>query len=189
MANAKKKLSVVLGCIVVIVVCIVIYQQYVLNSLMAKLQEQVDLISAGYISLMDETIVSLQKQHNFTQAQDRLTERTIETREKLKTAETLEEKIQQIGMLQAGLINFTESAANDPAISKEESFLHLQHEMGETGDVRALLKEYNTTAQKWNGTLQSSMGALTADILNSDRNLLPYLRFNGDQEFVPVIRM
>lgn len=165
------------------------YEQVLLGRLAATLQEQTALISAGYQSLITKNLEPLATQNEMNDQQKRILTRIDEFSTALETSESLEEKIQNISMLQVALVSFVKSVTVEQAFVKDAHFVYVQKEMGERGDMRELLRDYNTSALRWNNTIQSDIGSLTSQMDGSQRNLLPYLRFDGEQEFVTVVEL
>lgn len=185
----KKKLASFLVLAVAVTGGIVLYEQMVFRRLAAQLQAQADTISAGYQALATENLLPLAQEHDLTPAQERIAERIEETRAELAAAGTLEQKLQGISTLQVALVSFIKTVTADQTFVKDPLFVHLQKEMGERGDMREHLTAYNTSALRWNNSLQSEVGSLTSRLDGTERNLLPYLRFDGEQEFVTIVEI
>jgi len=185
----KKRLITFLCLTLLAVGGVVVYEQVLLGRLATTLEEQTALIGAGYQSLITKNLNPLATEYEMDDQQRRVLKRIKEFSTSLETSESLEEKIQHISMLQVALVSFVKSVTAEQAFIKDPNFVYIQKEMGERGDMRELLSNYNTTALRWNNTVQSDVGSLTSQIEGSDRNLLPYLRFDGEQEFVTIVEL
>lgn len=185
----KKRLLIILTLVILVVAGVILYEKVILGQLSAQLESQTTEIAQGYQTLITDDLNAVARTNTLNDQQQRILTRINENSSALTTAETLEEKIQNISMIQIALVSFVKTVTADQPFVKDTHFVHLQKEMGERGDMRELLKEYNTTALRWNKTVQSDVGSVTSQIDGSKRNLIPYLRFDGEQEFVTIVEL
>lgn len=182
-----KKIVTLLVAIAVITGGVVLWQRFSFGGLSAKLQQQTDTIAAEYTKLVESDVLGVARAHKLTAAQVRLVERMKSSVSAFSGSLSLQDKIQQISMLQAALVNFTQST--DSTLTSDPQFQHIAEEISERSSIRETLRSYNDTAARWNARIQSGLGSLTGQLDSVKRTILPYLRFDGQQDFVPVITM
>lgn len=185
----KKKIASFLVLAAMITGGVIVYEQMTFKRLAAKLQVESETIAAGYLALASENMLPLTQAYELTPTQEKIAERVKEDKAKLEQADTLEERLQNISKLQVALVSFIKSVTADQPLVKDSDFIELQKEMGERGEMRTHLTAFNTTALRWNNGLQSEVGSLAARIGNTSRNVLPYLRFDGEQEYVTIVEL
>lgn len=160
------------------------YQYWLLQKLSAQASKQTQTIIEGYSTIVSEYI---DPQTEISNDQQAFAERIHAILADLPKATTLEEKLNGISNLQTELTGFVQATPvekqHDPAMKQ------LSQEMGERGEIRALLQEYNTTALRWNTTVQGNIGSVAASVGGIDQNALPFLRFDGEQEFVTEVSL
>lgn len=184
----KRTASLLVLCIAV---CAIFAWQYVsFLRMQGALERETAAIADGYAVIIEQHVKPLEASHPLSDAQTKLirdmdTLSVALTEKKASIADT----VQAISNLQRALTRFSTSAANSPVIAADPSFAQLQKEIGERGTIRSLLSDYNATAAKWNHGVQSELGSVVSRIGGSDRSILPFLRFDGEQEFVPVISL
>lgn len=185
----KKKITSLLVLTVAVAGGVIVYEQMLFKRLAAQLQEQTDTIAEAYLSLSTTHLLPLEERYELAQDQREAIERVESQMANLEAAATLETKLQHISLLQVGLVDFIETATVEQPLVKDASFVHLQKEMGETGAIRENLSLYNTLALRWNRALQSEVGSVAARMGGTSENILPYLRFDGEQEFVTIVEL
>lgn len=185
----QKRLAAILALALAVAGGIVAYEHVVMARLTSTLDEKTGAIATGYIALVENNFLPLAETHRLTEPQRSLMQRVADTRRQLEEEAELEERIRIISLLQTALVNFIQTASPEQSFIKDARFIRLQKEMGERGDMRALLQEYNDTVLRWNNGMQSAMGSLLFSSGDGSRHLLPYLRFDGGQEFVTVVEL
>lgn len=174
-----------------IALCAVFIWQYASFMLLrGELEHQVAAIAEGYATIVREDVEPLQRTHTLNTAQSRLFTQMQKTATLLADNHlSVEERIQAISNIQRELARFSTAAADSPDIVADPVFAHIQTQIGEHGEIRTLLSQYNDIAAKWNHGIQSELGSVLGRIDRTGRSILPYLRFDGEQEFVPVISL
>lgn len=185
----KRRIITSLALILAVTTAAVVYQSFLFKRLSASLHRQADIIAEGYQTLVTDDLQPLQEEFPFTASQAKTAKRITDASTELAEAEALEDKLKGISMLQLSLVTFLTSVTAEQPFVKDGRLVHLQKEMGERGDMRELLRDYNTTALRWNNAVQSELGSLTAQVGGNGRSLLPYLRFDGEQEFVTIVEL
>lgn len=185
----KKRIASLLVCAVAVGGGVIVYEQLLFKKLAAHLEEQTAAIAAGYGTLAVETLTPLKERQTLTTEQERLADRATNLAEEIDTPASLQEKIQRISTLQMTLVSFSKSAHATSDLANDPAFIRLQEEMGERGSLRGQLNDYNTTARRWNNSLQSDVGSVTMRLNGGNSSLLPYLRFDGEQEYVTTIQL
>jgi hypothetical protein len=179
--------------ILFVLACLVVgggflYEHLLFEKLSAELETQTKTITLGYNSLVTTEALPLSQRFELNTVQNRLIQRIKGLNEELKEDLPVASRIEKISALQTSLSQFvTAMPEGHPEIVTDASFAHVQEEMGERGHMRPFLEDYNSLALKWNRGLQSELGSLTAGMREEGTGLLPYLRFDGNQEYVPVI--
>lgn len=167
-----------------------LYQYMVFSRIRANLEEQSKEIADAYVTLVQEDVVAIQDTFELTALQERMVTRLEDTVTSLKTEDmTVDTRVQAIGSLQATLHQFSSSFETNEEVLRDPHYGHLQESIGETGEVKDLLQTFNTTAARWNNGIQSEVGSILGRVDGSNRQILPYLRFDGGSEFVPVISL
>jgi hypothetical protein len=186
----KRRIFSLLAVTLVAVIGVFLYQYTVFSGVRAQLEKESTKVADAYTALVDTDVRILRETYPLTPAQTRLIDRLTQTAESLKTEDmSIDTRVQAIGSLQAALHQLSASLGENPEIAQDGHFAQLQTAIGENGDVRDLLQAYNTTAVRWNNGIQSELGSLLGRIDGANRSILPYLRFDGGTEFVPVISL
>lgn len=158
--------------------------------LRGELEHQVAAIAEGYTTMVREDVEPLETAYDMDATQTRILAQMKKASELLTEGNlSIEDQIQTISELQRALSRFSTAIADSPDIAVDPSFAHIQTQIGERGEIRALLTDYNATVAKWNHGIQSELGSVLGRIDSSGRSILPYLRFDGEQEFIPVISL
>lgn len=185
----KKRTASIL--VLFVAVCGVFLWQYIsFRSMRGQLEEVTAAIAEEYIAIVNEDVLAIESAHDLSAAQTRLVKHLKEASLNLEQEDmSLESTTQAISDLQRTLARFSTSVSTSSDIASDPSFSHLQTQIGERGEVRELLSDYNAIAVRWNRGIQSELGSVLGRFDGSDRSILPYLRFDGEQEFVPVISL
>jgi hypothetical protein len=184
----RKRLFTLLLVLAVTVGGTLAYQSVQQRRIAKLLEEQTKTIVQAYASLTDETVGSL-ADSDLTAVQLRTAGRIRETLTDLDGDITLVERVSGISTLQAALSGFASSVTPEQSIAQSQQLLHLQEEMSERTSLRPMLQKYNDTAVRWNGSVQSDVGSIAGQIGGLEQQILPFLRFDGKSEFVPVISL
>ncbi len=189
-AHMKRRIFSLLCITLVTIVGVMLYQYAAFSRIRADLDEQSKAIADAYTALIDEDVDAIREKFELTAVQERMVSRLEETADTLTTSDvSVEMRVQAIGSIQATLHQFSSSFEATEEIQRDPHYGHLQQSIGETGDVKELLQTFNTTAARWNNGIQSEIGSILGRVDGSDRQILPYLRFDGGSEFVPVISL
>lgn len=158
--------------------------------LRGELEHQVAAVAEGYTTMVREDVEPLASAYDMNETQTHILTQMKNASALLTEGNlSIEDQIQTISELQRALSRFSDAVEHSPDIAADPSFAHMQMQIGERGEIRSLLSEYNATAAKWNHHIQSELGSVLERIDNSGRSILPYLRFDGEQEFIPVISL
>lgn len=90
------------------------------------------------------------------------------------------EVLRHVSRMQMAAISLFE-LANDAGL-ESPSLEEFKLKMGDRGDARDLVRQYNEYARKWNMHSSSFFGSMVADIASAPGEQLPYLTYNGTQE-------
>lgn len=163
------------------------YQCWQLQRLSIQAHEQTQAIMEGYSDIVSEYVVPLMGNAAISPEQEAYARRVKAILSDVPSAATVEDALNGISNAQAELTGFVRAAPvtlqSDPAMRQ------LTQEMGERGEIRTLLQEYNTTALRWNTTLKGIIGSVAAAVGGIEQNPLPFLRFDGKQEFVTEVSL
>ena len=88
------------------------------------------------------------------------------------------QRLNTINRIQVTLHRLVQMFSGHP-LQGNQRLIALRNEIGERGEVRALLQEYNAKAKLWNNNTEDHLGSLTATVSNLKQELYPYLRFDG----------
>lgn len=185
----KRSLASLFVLLAIVAAGAVLYEQVSFKRLGAQLEEQTGAIGEGYAALVTGSLLPLSDAYSLTASQRSIMERAESGIERLRGSETIEQVLESIGMLQTALAGFIGTVTTDQAFVRDERFIRLQQEMSERGDMRELLNAYNSTALRWNNGLQRTVGSVAAGLGKPSDNLLPYLRFDGSQEYVTIVEL
>lgn len=185
----KRSLASFFVLLVIVVAGAVLYEQVSFKRLGAQLAEQTSAIGEGYAALVTDNLLPLRDAYPLTASQRSIMERAERGMERLQESDTLEEVLESIGTLQTALAGFIGTVTADQAFVRDERFIRLQQEMSERGDMRELLNAYNGTALRWNNGLRRTVGSVAAGLGKPSDDLLPYLRFDGSQEYVTIVEL
>jgi hypothetical protein len=191
MARARRIVVPTIALVGVAIVGSVVWtQEKMLTELPKKLNQQLSLVANAYRTIAETHAFPLQTSITTPEQQSTLMS-ARESHEKLGS-ETLpmREKLATIALLQISLHRFL-AVSDDGAITQREEYKNLQRAMGERGDVIQLLNDYNNTAKQWNDLLSAQVSGLLAQLTFSkdDRERMPMLRFDGQQEFMTIIHL
>lgn len=186
----KRRLFSLLCITLVTIVGVLLYQYAAFSRIRAALDEESKAVADAYSALIHEDVAILRDTYELTPVQERMADRLKETAEALTTDNmSVEMRVQAIGSMQATLHQFSSTFEASEDVLRDPHYAHLQQSIGETGDIKELLQTFNTTAARWNNGIQSEIGSILGTVDGSDRQILPYLRFDGGSEFVPVISL
>ncbi len=165
------------------------YDRYQLTILSETLMKNTATIVKGYEELVDSTIVPLQKNNTLTEKQALAAAHLAALRTTLANEKQISVVVSLIHDVQLSLVAFLRDLKPDqPYVNSAEVAL-IQREMSKNGKMRDSLNAYNETAALWNHRMQSGLGSLRADIVGNEGALLPYLRFDGEQEYLTTIHL
>jgi len=184
-----KKILAVLLTLVLVVVGVVAYNQYQIRALETLVKEKAAAVAAGYGTIIDQTLVPLNKTQTLSQTQATILRVVTQTREALGEEEKTPAMVSLIHTMQLSLVSFLKSVQPDQSFSGSDPIAYLQHEMSERGDINEQLSAYNEAAKQWNDRIQNKIGSLKGNILGTEGALLPYLRFDGQQEYFTTISL
>lgn len=184
----KKFLTIAFTLLVLVAVGGLIYQQYATKHLAAELDTISGTIAAHYQALADDEVASLERTGSLTDGQRLLAKQIRDAKTEIMQTSSIKEKIQIISNVQQALTTLA-FAATDTDTEKDPRFSILREEMSEDSSVIDSLQLYNDMAAKWNARTHSLLGSLIGSIANKQADLLPYLKFDGSQEYVPTIQL
>ncbi len=184
-----KKLIAALALLIIIVCSFVLYEQSQAKALAALLKEKTDAVVAGYDTMIEKNVVPLQKAGILTATQTAALRPLDALREQIKKEEQIPAIVSLINSVQLSLVSFVASVQPDQSFAASEEITTLQMETSEDGQMNDLLTEYNEAAKKWNDRLESGFSGFKGDLLGSEGALLPYLRFDGQQEYFTTIQL
>lgn len=187
--SIMKKILAVLVLLVLAGGGMIAYNQYQLRILEDDVKERAAAVVEGYGAIIDDTIVPLQKANALTQTQNASTRILTATRTELQAEEDITTIVSLINTVQLSLVSFLKGVTQDQPFAGSEGIALLQREMSEKGNMNTLLTAYNEAAKKWNDRVQNGIGNLKGDILGTEGRLLPYLRFDGQQEYFTTISL
>lgn len=185
----KKRLLLFLLLIVGASVAVVTYHQYSMRALATELQEQTRVVAQAYQTVVKENVSPLKKTYELTRSQENIVTRIEALAAELQEETSAADTVHAISALQIALVNFIQSVPAEQPMAEDPLFMHLRHVMSERSPLSPLLTAYNSLAIRWNTNLQSNMGSLAGSISSDHRSLLPFLRFDGQQEFIPVVQL
>lgn len=184
-----KKLLAVLVLLVLCVVGIVLYEQSQTKALAALVRERADAVITGYEKVIANSITQLDKTETLNPAQ--LTSvHTLDTLSKqIQNEQNLSTVVSLINSMQLSIISFTASVQPTQPFADSEQVALLQLETSEDGHMNELLTAYNEAAKQWNDHEANSWVSFKGDLLGTEGSLLPYLRFDGAQEYFTTIQL
>lgn len=167
----------------------IVYQQSAERRLSAELQEITTTIATQYQTLTNDLVAPLEASGKLNADQQSLLLHIRDVSDDMMHTSSILEKIKLISAVQKALTAIAsrelagENGENDPR------FAQLQEEIGERGAVTDDLQSYNDIAAHWNARTHSLLGSLMGSVTNTQEDRLPYLKFDGSQEYVPTIRL
>ncbi|GEM_PF-3640334 len=177
---------------------VVLYRQTSLTELTRDAEDRAEAVARAYSDLVD------------TQVRPLLAENLLPTRHPavpvltslsaaLQQSSSLPERLARISQLQLALWDLVNSAASAPeeTTGTEESAVPtgedpvaaLKKSIGNRGTIADLLEAYNSAAMRWNRAQERPWFSLRARLSGTEPPRLPFLRFDGRQEFVPIIQL
>lgn len=165
------------------------YDQYQMHALSQKLITETTAIEKGYNDIVDQSVLPLANSPALLDIQKREISHMRSMRAELAQDQSVLKTVSLIHDLQLSLVLFIQSIKPDQPFAESEPIAMLKQEMSENSHMRALLTAYNETAKQWNDRVQGHIGILSADVLQPTNELLPYLRFDGQQEYLTTIKL
>lgn len=183
-----KKAGILFLLAILLGVSAIVYKHYTLMAINTELELQTDVIAQAYHSLVSENVLPLIQGGTLTQRQQELASKAIETQTALQEkATSIIDAVDRISAAQKAVTAFAASLGENQ--SEDPRVLTLQKETGEDGDVRSLLSSYNTLMLRWNAATQDSLASMTASITGNAATMLPYLEFDGEQDYAPEVKL
>jgi hypothetical protein len=165
------------------------YDQYVIRTLTATLTKDTTDIATAYGTLIDTNVLPLKAVGTFTQKQNAAVSHMTSTRADEAHEQTIAVRVSLIHDLQVSLIAFLQDLQPEQTFINSPQVATLQREMGKNGHMRDLLTTYNDDAKIWNDHQGNFFGSLSTMMPGSMVPLLPYLRFDGEQEYLTTIHL
>lgn len=184
-----KVLSTAFVLVFAVMTAYVVVQQRTAAHLSRQLEEQTDAITQTYGHLAETQVFPIENSPDLTQDQRHSAARVRATLSKLGEDMEIGDKVVTINELQLALLAFLYHTTSSPEFGTSSGVAVLRHELGPNGRVRPDLDAYNQTARYWNDIRSRPLFTLQASLTPVDADMLPYLRFDGAQEFVPIITM
>lgn len=185
----RSKFFLILGIMGLLIVALVTRQSMLLADLQSDVRYQIDEIAGSYQEIAERYAIPLASYDEFTAEQSKSMVDVRRQYSALHQNKDILETAQDVIALQIALQSFLSATPSNSPVAQDGRFLALQSRMGKSGEVRALLKEYNNTAKRWNNYLGAPTAALSISFNRIDTRLLPYLHFMGQENYVPVISL
>lgn len=166
-----------------------LYNQYEERRIASALIEETGKIAESYDGLIEKNIIALQDKGMFTMQQRTAVEHMQLARKQFGTEMLISERVSLIHQLQKGIIAFLQDLQPEQAFVNSAEVALLQREMGKNGQMRALLTTYNELAGQWNDHQHTLLGNLLASLPGQKTETLPFLRFDGEQEYLTTIHL
>ncbi len=164
-------------------------QQRSIASVQTLLEAQTQSIAGTYRVFADRHVFPSENSRELTQDQRKASVRVRAAYSKLSEGLSVVERVLAISELQVALISYMNASLSSSASRNSEAAQMLQKELGPQGSVREQLASYNDSARLWNAFQTTPSGALRGQLTGGDGNILPYLRFDGQQEYVSIIEL
>lgn len=155
--------------------------------LAARLDTQTDEMAAAYRQMAEQHVFPSENSTELTQDQRKAAAHVRTMYSQLTEEMVMTEKVTAINELQMALISYLRHSLFSPSFVDSTATLSLQQALGEQGSVVDMLRGYNDTARQWNGLRASTMSRLQGQILGQEEEMLPYMRFDGNKEFIAII--
>lgn len=157
------------------------------SALAAQLETETDHMADAYRQMAEQHVFPSENSTELTQDQRRAAAHVRTMYSKLSEDLAMPEKVTAINELQMALISYLRHSLFSPSFVDSTATLSLQQALGEQGSVVDILRDYNDTARRWNDLHATAMGRLQGQMLGQDQDMLPYLRFDGNKEFITII--
>ena len=139
-----------------------------------ELEELTSAIGSSYIASQDH-LAKIQSSKVFSSRQRKLMKGIQSTAVALEEASSFDERIPLIQKIQTSSRVFIDSVEKDSPLYSKQEYREFARSMGEFGEVRKLLSEYNDIVNVWNNRGSS----FVASFLQQETEELPLLRFDG----------
>ncbi len=163
----------------------VFLQQSDERRLAAELKETIATVATGYQKLVHDLVLPLDAAGYLNDDQKQIAQSLRDISDTITQASSVQETTALVSKVQKGLT----AIANAKPTNPDTRFTQLQEEMSENGSIVHILQSYNDIAVQWNARTHSLLGSMMGSVTNRTSDLLPYLKFDGSQEYVPVIQL
>lgn len=180
----KRFLGILFIALALTCILMVVWQQKAVSALANRLDMLTREIADEYHSVIEPSRSALSRQPLLPVQRERL-ERLPSLSAAMREARHTQARVDAINDVQLALSAFLGSVSSDDPLRTHPSFGPLARMMDERGDMRDTLDQYNQTAVQWNNAADSALASLTMG--SESGNLLPYLRFDGQKDYAPVI--
>ncbi len=160
----------------------IILQQRAAAALLHEADRRAREAADAYVAIVEEEIVPLVAAGHLS-PQRPAAGAALAARDVLRDDLPLAAVLRNISGLQMALWDLTN---NPPPTGWPSDF---RKRIENHSPVAGLLEAYNGAAIRWNRTLEGTLARLTASITGEKPQPLPFLRFDGQQEYVPVIQL
>lgn len=165
----------------------VIREQQEKSHVASLLAQQTDNVADAYRAMAEQHVFPSENSTELTQDQRKAAVLVRTMHSKLEQEMSIDEKVTAINELQMALIAYLRHSMFSPSFVDSTATLSLQQALGEQGSVVALLRDYNDSARQWNDLHESAFTRLQGTLLDQNDDMLPYLRFDGQKEYITVI--
>jgi hypothetical protein len=168
---------------------VVLYQQNEIRSAKADVLRDAAAVAEAYRGIAERTVFPSENSTDLSQEQRKTAGYVRTAYGTLSEEKDLPDTVAAINALQVALIAYLRQSLASETLRTAPDTIALEQELGRDGSVRPLLDSYNTSAKAWNDIRETPAGTMRAHLLGENRDTLPFLRFDGQQEYVNVVEM
>lgn len=165
----------------------VFYRYNEFRSAKAQVASDAGAVAEAYRGIAERTVFPLENSPSLSQDQRKTAGYVRDAHARLAEPGEPQSTVTDINALQVALRAYLRQSLASEELRALPETITLQQELSRDGQVRPLLDAYNNSAKAWNDIRTTTAGTMRAHVLGEDTEPLPFLRFDGEREFVNVV--